>query len=88
MAFEEDVIGKIIAVIRSLDGVPPDVAAKVTPQTNIARDLNLDSIAVMEFIMELEVKFDTVIPLDTIAGIETVGDLARVLAPATAQASR
>ena len=33
----------------------------------------------MDFIMELETKFDTVIPIDTIAEVETVGDLARML---------
>jgi acyl carrier protein len=85
VAVDEDVISKIISVIQSLDGITPEIASKVTSQTNIVRDLNLDSIAVMEFIMELEVLFDTVIPLDTIAGIETVGDLARVLDPETAR---
>jgi acyl carrier protein len=82
---DEHVISKIMDVIRSLDGITPDMVSKVTARTNIVRDLNLDSIAVMDFIMELEVKFDTVIPLDTIAGIATVGDLARVLGPQSAE---
>ena len=85
MGDDEQVISKIISVIRSLDGITPDMVSRVTPETNIVKDLNLDSIAVMDFIMELEVKFDTVIPLDTIAGIATVGDLARVLDPRTAK---
>ena len=85
MADDEHVINQIIDVIKSLDGMTPDIVSKVTPRTNIVRDLNLDSIAVMDFIMELEVKFDTVIPLDTVAGIETIGDLARVLDPQSAQ---
>jgi acyl carrier protein len=66
----------------------PEMLSKVTPQTNIVRDLNLDSIAVMDFIMELELKFDTVIPLEAVAGIETVEDLARVLDPQTAQVTQ
>jgi acyl carrier protein len=81
----EHITGKIMDVIRSLDGMTPDIVSKVTPHTNIVRDLNLDSIAVMDFIMELEVKFDTVIPLDKIAGIATVGDLARALGSEAAQ---
>jgi len=85
VADDEHVINQIIDVIKSLDGMTPDIVSKVTPRTNIVRDLNLDSIAVMDFIMELEVKFDTVIPLDTVAGIETIGDLARVLDPQSAQ---
>jgi acyl carrier protein len=71
----------VIEFIRSLDWVPADTAAGLTPETNIIRDLHLDSIAIMEFIMEFEIKFDTVIPLDTVAEIETINDLARVIAP-------
>jgi acyl carrier protein len=82
---DERVISRIIDVIRTLEGMTPDVLAKVTPQTNIVRDLNLDSIAVMDFILELEGKFNTIISLDTVAGIETIADLARVLEPRSAQ---
>jgi acyl carrier protein len=76
---EEDVIATIVSVIRTLDGVTPEMADAVTPETNILRDLSLDSIAVMDFIMELETAFNTVIPLDTVAEIATVGDLARAI---------
>jgi acyl carrier protein len=84
LADDEQVPSKIMAVIRSLDGITPDMVSKITPRTNIVRDLNLDSIAVMDFIMELELAFDTVIPLETVAGIETLADIARVLDPQTA----
>ena len=47
--------------------------------TNIVRDLHLDSLAVMDFIMSLEDRFEIVIPLDRIAEVETLGDLARVV---------
>jgi acyl carrier protein len=88
VADDERVISRIIDVIRTLEGMTPDVLAKVTPETNIVRDLNLDSIAVMDFILELEVKFDTVISLDIVAGSETIGDLARVLEPQSAQVTQ
>ena len=88
MADDERVFDRIVSVIRTLDGMTPDVLAKVTHRTNIVRDLNLDSIAVMDFILELEVQFDTVIPLDAVAGIVTVGDLERVLDPHTAQVTQ
>ncbi|ACI98178.1 acyl carrier protein [Rhodospirillum centenum] len=51
----------------------------ITPETNITRDLGLDSLAVMNFVMVLEDKFDVSIPLDKIAEVETVGDLARTI---------
>ena len=85
MADDSRVFDKIMDVIRTLEGMTPEILAKVTPRTNIVRDLNLDSIAVMDFILELEVRFETVIPLEAVAGIETIDDLARVLDPKTAQ---
>jgi acyl carrier protein len=85
---DERVISEIIDVIRSLEGMTPEVLAKVTPRTNIVRDLDLDSIAVMDFILELEVKFNTIIPLDIVAGIETIADLAHVLEQQSAQVTQ
>ncbi len=79
MSVQEDLVEKIADVVRSMDAIPADVTATITSDTNIVRDLRLDSITVMDFIMELETKFDTVIPIDTIAEVETVGDLARML---------
>lgn len=49
------------------------------PTTNIVRDLQLDSLAVMDFIMSLEDRFEIVIPLDRVAEVETLGDLAQVV---------
>lgn len=51
----------------------------ITPDTHILHDLNLDSVAVMDLVMALETRFDTVIPMDRLAEIETVGDLVRIL---------
>jgi acyl carrier protein len=55
------------------------VAGPVTVDTHILHDLNLDSVAVMDLVMVLETRFDTVIPMDRLAEIETVGDLVRML---------
>lgn len=79
LASEAEVIEKIVGIAKTLEGVTPDMAAAITPETHIVRDLSLDSIAVMDFIMELETAFDTVIPLEKVAEITTVADLARAL---------
>lgn len=68
-----------MAVIRTLNGVSAKTADEVTPETHILRDLSLDSIAVMDFVMELETVFNTVISLDAVAEIATVGDLVRAI---------
>ncbi len=62
------------------------VSGPVTTETHILHDLNLDSVAVMDVVMALETRFDTVIPMDRLAEIETVGDLVRILSRAEADA--
>ncbi len=87
----DDLTTRIIDFIRSMDALPDTVPAEakaaIGPETNIVRDLRLDSVAVMEFIMELEIAFDTIIPLDKIADIETIGDLSQVIGAARTQAA-
>jgi acyl carrier protein len=47
----------------------------LSDQTNIVNDLGLDSVAVMDFVMEIEDRLDISVPLDRIAEIETLGHL-------------
>jgi acyl carrier protein len=51
----------------------------ITADTEIARDLNLDSLAVMDLLMVLEDKFDVSIPLNMVPEIATVGQLAKAI---------
>jgi acyl carrier protein len=48
---------------------------RVTDDTDIARDLAVDSLALMNIVMELEDRFDLSIPLDRLAVVQTIGDL-------------
>lgn len=71
-----DTIGaKIIEVLAPM--IPPGVA--ISDGTRIARDLGLDSVAIMDFVMELEERFDILIPLDQIADVETIRDLTKAV---------
>ncbi|WP_293374034.1 acyl carrier protein [Nevskia sp.] len=70
-----DTQAEIIDGLRQLLKKPVPLEAT----TNIVRDLQLDSLAVMDFIMSLEDRFEIVIPLDRVAEVETLGDLARVV---------
>lgn len=51
----------------------------VTKETSILQDLSFDSVGAIDFIMLLETRLDILIPMDRMAEIETIGDLARVL---------
>ena len=43
--------------------------------TNLNADLNIDSVAAMDVIMEIEDKFEIDIPINFISDVETVDDL-------------
>ncbi|HYH19639.1 MAG TPA: acyl carrier protein [Azospirillum sp.] len=61
-------------------GELPQGRQGVGPETNITKELGLDSLAVMNFVMALEDRFDVSIPMDRLAEIETVDDLATAIA--------
>lgn len=67
---------EIEARILSLLATKVKADVEVTPQTNIVADTGLDSVSVMDFVLELEDEFDINIPLDRIAEVKTVADLA------------
>lgn len=48
--------------------------------SDLADDLRLDSLAVMDLMMELEERFNITIPLNAVPEIRTVGDLADFVA--------
>ena len=54
-------------------------SVQVTHETDIAKDLAVDSLALMNIVMELEDRFDLSIPLDRLATVQTVGDLSELI---------
>jgi acyl carrier protein len=51
----------------------------VSADTRIVQGLGLDSVAILDFIMDLEDRFDISIPLDRIAEVQTVAELSRAI---------
>ena len=51
----------------------------ILPTTDLAADLNIDSVAAMDLIMELEERFDIDIPINLVSDMATVADLASVV---------
>jgi len=74
----------IIASLRGL--VAPEI--DIQPQSSIMGDLGLDSLTVMNFVMTLEDSLDVSLPMDRIAEVETVADLASALRELTAKVAR
>ena len=75
----QELVEQIGQLAQSMNGKEINFDTIITSDTDVIRDLRLDSLAAMDFIMALEIKFDTLIPVDSMAGIRTVGDLADLL---------
>jgi acyl carrier protein len=61
-------------IFGTLRAMLPD-GRQISDSTHITEDLGLDSVAMMDFVMEIEDKLDISVPLDKIAEVETLGDL-------------
>jgi acyl carrier protein len=53
--------------------------AVLTPETRFSEDLNFDSLVVMEFVAEVEDRFDISVPLNLLPDIATIADFAVAL---------
>lgn len=72
----ESIEAQILGLLASR--VPAGVQVSAT--TRLVRGLGLDSVALLDFIMDLEDRFDISIPLDRVAEVETVAELSRAVA--------
>ena len=70
---------KLISEISDVLETVTNKRVELTPEMNIVNDLGLDSIAVMNFCMALEDRFDISIPLNDMASVVTVADLAKTI---------
>jgi acyl carrier protein len=52
---------------------------ELKPETEIAVDLAIDSVSVMDFVMEVEDYFDIDIPLNVLSDTHTMQDMVRVV---------
>ncbi len=52
---------------------------ELKPQTEISADLSIDSVSIMDFIMEVEDHYDIDIPLNVLSETHTMADLVKVV---------
>lgn len=52
---------------------------KVTPETNLRTDLDIDSLDLVEFVSEVEDHFGIMIPQDSLENIQTVNDFSALV---------
>jgi acyl carrier protein len=61
----------------------PTKSGPLSAQTDLVADLNLDSVSLMELLVEIEDHYDISLPLNAMADVETVQDLADKIATLT-----
>ncbi len=52
---------------------------ELTSSTDIATDLNVDSVAVMDLIMTIEDKYNISIPINMLSEVRSIGDLVQAI---------
>ena len=80
-ALRFDVMGEVVRLLTpyQLGGTT------ITPQTVISKGLAIDSLTIMDVIMELEDRFDITIPMNVVAEIDTIDQLAETVVRLTAR---
>mgnify|MGYP002637904969 CR=1 FL=1 len=57
---------------------------QITAETDFNADLNVDSVAVMDFVLMVEDRYDISIPINMLSEVRTVGEFADVVVRARA----
>ena len=72
MQSKEEILDQLIELIRPYAEEP----IVLSDQTRIIDDVGLDSMAVMELVMQIEDLFDVSVPLNILPDVNTIGEFA------------
>ena len=70
-----DILQKLGHHIKQFTG--PDV--EILPQTDLINQLAIDSVKLLNLVMEIEDEFDISVPLNALADVQTVQELANLI---------
>ena len=70
-----DILQKLCHHLKQFTG--PDV--EITPQTDLINQLAIDSVKLLNLIMEIEDEFDISVPINALADVQTVHELANLI---------
>ncbi len=71
----DSVVGELCKLLQKFN----KEGIELTAETNLGSDLDIDSVEVMDLIMEIEDAFDIDIPINLVTDIERVQDLANLV---------
>ncbi|PTQ81009.1 acyl carrier protein [Nitrosospira multiformis] len=70
-----DVLQKLCHHLKQLAGAE----VEITPQTDLINELAIDSVKLLNLIMEIEDEFDISVPINALADVQTVHELANLI---------
>ena len=70
-----DILQRLCFHLRQFTG--PDV--KITAQTDLINELAIDSVKLLNLIMEIEDEFDISVPINALADVQTVHELTNLI---------
>lgn len=79
-AAHDELMGELAGMLDKLN----KGGVTITRATDFNADLNVDSVAVMDFVLEVEDTYDISIPINLLSEVTTVGEFADVVARARA----
>lgn len=75
MQSKEAILDQLYELIRPFS----EPSLKLGEQTSIMDDIGLDSMKVMELVMQIEDHFDVSVPLNILPDVKTIGEFAKQL---------
>jgi len=75
MQSKEEILDKLFELIRPYS----EQSITLSEQTRIVDDVGLDSMTVMELVMQIEDSFDVSVPLNILPDVNTIGEFANHL---------
>lgn len=75
MQSKEDILGQLYELVRPYSEKPIEFGV----ETGLIDEVGLDSMKVMDLVMQIEDHFDISVPLNILPGVRTMGDLAEQL---------
>jgi acyl carrier protein len=75
MQSKEDILDQLFELIRPYSEQP----IELSEQTRLIEDVGLNSMKVMELVMQIEDHFDVSIPLNILPDVDTIGEFAKHL---------
>ena len=75
MHSKEEILKNVSNHLKRLSGSED----QIDPESNIAEQFSLDSVKVLDLLMEIEDEYDVSVPLNLMADVQTVNDLADVI---------